>query len=142
MQTIAPGKTRVGWIGTGVMGGSMAGHVLAAGYELMVFNRTRAKAQPLLDRGDRWAETPRQLAEWVDVVFTIVGYPADLRQVVLGDEGIVHGIRSGSTFVDMTTSEPALAREIEAAQVHAAWPRSMRRFQAGTSARATRHCRS
>jgi 3-hydroxyisobutyrate dehydrogenase len=115
MQTVEPGKTRVGWIGTGVMGASMAGHILAKGYALTVYNRTRAKAQPLLDRGARWAEDPRGLAAQSDVVFTIVGYPADLREVVLGPAGVIHGLTAGSIFVDMTTSEPALAREIEQA---------------------------
>lgn len=113
MQTAQPGKTRVGWIGTGVMGASMAGHVLAQGYALTVYNRTRSKAQPLLDRGARWADDPSQLAAQSDVVFTIVGYPADLRQVVLGERGVMHGLASGGIFVDMTTSEPALAVEIE-----------------------------
>lgn len=115
MLTVQPGTTRIGWIGTGVMGVSMAGHIQAAGYPLTVFNRTRAKAQTLVDRGAKWADTPRALAEQSDVVFTIVGYPADLREVVLGEQGVFHGLRHGGIFIDMTTSEPALAKEIQAA---------------------------
>jgi 3-hydroxyisobutyrate dehydrogenase len=112
MLTVQPGKTRVGWIGTGVMGASMAGHIRDAGYELVVHNRTRAKAQPLLAKGAAWADTPRQVADRSDVIFTMVGFPGDLRQVVLEADGVIHGARPGSVLVDMTTSEPALAREL------------------------------
>lgn len=111
----APDRTRIGWIGLGVMGGSMCGHLLAAGYAATVFNRTRAKAEPLLSRGARWAESPRKVAEASDLIFTMVGYPADVRQVVLGDEGVLAGCRPGSLIVDMTTSQPSLAVEIAAA---------------------------
>jgi 3-hydroxyisobutyrate dehydrogenase len=120
---IAPGKTRVGWIGTGVMGLSMCGHVLAAGYQVTVYNRTRSRSKPLVDRGARDAGSPREVAEASDVVFTIVGYPSDVREVTLGPAGTLSGARPGTVLVDMTTSEPALAREIfEAAKskgVHA-----------------------
>jgi len=112
---IAPGKTKVGWIGTGVMGSSMCGHVLAAGFPVTTFNRTRSKAEPLLARGATYAASPRAVAEAADVVFTIVGMPADVRQVVLGPDGALAGAKSGAVLVDMTTSEPALAREIDAA---------------------------
>ncbi len=108
-----PGKTRIGWIGTGVMGASMAGHLLDAGYRMTVSNRTRAKAQPLLDRGARWADTPREVALLSDVLFTIVGYPQDVRQVILDSEsGLLVGCQPGALIVDMTTSQPALAIEI------------------------------
>ncbi len=107
-----PGKTRIGWIGTGVMGASMCGHLLNAGYSATVFNRTRAKAQPLIDAGAAWAESPKAVAAASDVVFTIVGYPRDVRAVVLGVEGVLAGCRPGSILVDMTTSEPSLAAEI------------------------------
>jgi len=112
---IAPGKTKVGWIGTGVMGSSMCGHVLAAGFPVTTFNRTRSKAEPLLARGATYAASPRAVAEAADVVFTIVGLPADVRQVVFGPDGALAGAKSGAVLVDMTTSEPALAREIDAA---------------------------
>lgn len=109
---IVPGKTRIGWIGTGVMGSSMCAHLLAAGFEATVFNRTRDKLKPLLDRGARAAASPREVAEASDVVFTIVGYPRDVREVTLGAEGTLSAARPGTILVDMTTSEPSLAREI------------------------------
>ncbi|NQT37010.1 MAG: NAD(P)-dependent oxidoreductase [Planctomycetes bacterium] len=110
-----PGETRIGWIGTGVMGCRMCGHLLGAGFSATVFNRTAEKAQPLLARGAQWAESPRAVAEASDVVFTIVGYPADVRSVVLGDGGVLAGCTAGNILVDMTTSEPSLAVEIAAA---------------------------
>ncbi len=109
-----PGKTRLGWIGTGVMGSSMCGHLLAAGYAITVYNRTREKAQPLLDRGAKWANGPKAVAEASDIVFTIVGFPKDVREVILGPEGVLAGSKPGNIIVDMTTSEPALAQEIAA----------------------------
>ncbi len=112
LELAAPGKSRIGWIGTGVMGSSMCGHLLAAGYGVTVFNRTQAKAESLLQRGARWAETPKQVAEASDIVFTIVGYPRDVRQVILGADGVLEGLRAGGIVVDMTTSEPQLAQEI------------------------------
>ena len=112
---IAPGKTRVGWIGTGVMGSSMCGHVLGAGYAVTAYNRTRGKLGPLVERGAAEAGSPREVAERSDVIFTIVGMPADVREVVLGPAGTLAGARPGAVLVDMTTSEPALASEIFAA---------------------------
>lgn len=108
----APGKTKVGWIGTGVMGSSMCGHLMAAGYEATVFNRTTAKAQALVGKGAKLASSPRAVAEASDVIFTIVGYPKDVREVSLGKEGTLAGSKPGTVLVDMTTSEPALAVEI------------------------------
>jgi 3-hydroxyisobutyrate dehydrogenase len=112
VDLVEPGRTRIGWIGTGVMGSSMCGHLLAAGFSATVFNRTPAKAETLLARGARWADSPRAVAEASDVVFTIVGYPADVRSVILGEGGALSGCRPGSVVVDMTTSEPSLAVEI------------------------------
>ncbi|HLA84506.1 MAG TPA: NAD(P)-dependent oxidoreductase [Thermoguttaceae bacterium] len=109
---VVPGVTRIGWIGTGVMGRSMCGHLLDAGFSATVHNRTREKAEPLLAAGARWADGPRQVAEASDVVFTIVGYPADVRAVILGPEGALAGCSPGKVIVDMTTSEPSLAVEI------------------------------
>ncbi|MFO0957724.1 MAG: NAD(P)-dependent oxidoreductase [Isosphaeraceae bacterium] len=109
---IAPGRTRLGWIGTGVMGTSMCGHLMSAGYSMRVFNRTREKLEPLVSRGAVAASSPREVAEGSDVVFTIVGYPSDVRSVILGADGILAGSRPGLIVVDMTTSEPSLAREI------------------------------
>jgi len=107
--------TRIGWIGTGVMGLSMCGHLVAAGYPATVFTRTRGRAQPLLDRGAVWGGSPAEVAASSDVVFTIVGYPADVRDVILGEQGVLSAAGSGTTIVDMTTSEPSLAVEIHAA---------------------------
>jgi 3-hydroxyisobutyrate dehydrogenase len=109
---IAPNKTRVGWIGTGVMGRSMCGHVLAASYSVTVFNRTKAKAAELIARGAQWADSPRDVAAASDVVFSIVGFPEDVREVILGDAGALTGAKSGCILVDMTTSRPSLAVEI------------------------------
>ena len=112
VKKIVPGETRIGWIGTGVMGSSMGGDLLAQGFQATVSNRTRVKAQKLLDQGARWADTPRQVAEQSDVVFTIVGYPSDVREVMLGGDGALAGCKSGNILVDMTTSDPSLAIEI------------------------------
>jgi 3-hydroxyisobutyrate dehydrogenase len=137
MSMVRPGKTRIGWIGTGVMGSSMCGHLLRAGFAAAVFNRTRSKAEPLLAAGAVWAENPKAVAEASDVIFTIVGYPADVRQVILGSDGVLAGcatpcVKGDSPIfaeakigtvptkigtvpkiiVDMTTSEPSLAVEI------------------------------
>jgi 3-hydroxyisobutyrate dehydrogenase len=109
---IAPGKTRLGWIGTGVMGVSMCGHLIARGFSATVYNRTKAKAQPLFDKGAKWADSPKAVAESSDVVFSIVGFPADVREVILGDQGALAGSRAGMVLVDMTTSDPSLAVEI------------------------------
>jgi 3-hydroxyisobutyrate dehydrogenase len=95
---------RIGWIGTGVMGLSMCGHVLDAGYTVTVNNRTRARTEPLLERGAAWADTPADVAGASDVVFSIVGYPADVRAVILGEDGALSGAAAGSVLVDMTTS--------------------------------------
>jgi 3-hydroxyisobutyrate dehydrogenase len=119
----APGKTRIGWIGTGVMGKSMCGHLIAAGYKATVYNRTAEKARPLVEQGAKLADSPRGVALESDVLFTIVGYPRDVREVTLGANGTLAGVKPGAVLVDMTTSEPALAIEIDQAarakQVHA-----------------------
>jgi 3-hydroxyisobutyrate dehydrogenase len=93
----------------------MCGHLIASGFGMTVYNRTRARAEGLLAKGARWAESPRAVAEASDVIFTIVGYPSDVRSVVLGPDGTLAGSKSGNVLVDMTTSEPSLAEEIAAA---------------------------
>ena len=103
---------RVGWVGTGVMGSSMCGHVVDAGYSVTVSTRTRERAEPLLGRGAVWASSPAEVAAASDIVFSIVGYPADVREVTLGPDGVLDGAEPGAVIVDMTTSEPALAVEI------------------------------
>ena len=113
------GPQRLGWIGTGIMGGAMCGRLLDAGFPLTVTSRSRSRAEPLLERGASWAATPLEVAAASDVAFTCVGYPRDVRQVVLGSDGVLAGLRPGTIFVDMTTSEPALAVEIaQAARAH------------------------
>jgi 3-hydroxyisobutyrate dehydrogenase len=115
LMRATPGKTRIGWIGTGVMGRSMCGHLLDAGFSATIFSRTKTKAEPLLERGAVWTETPREVAKASDIVFTIVGMPSDVRNVILGADGVLAGSRPETILVDMTTSEPSLAVEIAAA---------------------------
>src|ERR1043165_8699217 len=108
-------KTRIGWIGTGVMGRWMCQHAMTKGYKAAVYNRSKDKAQPLIDAGAAFASSPKEVAAKSDVVFAIVGYPKDVREVFLGADGALAGSKAGTILVDMTTSEPALAREIYAA---------------------------
>src|SRR3954470_5407589 len=112
LEKAQPGKTRIGWIGTGVMGRWMCQHLMTKGFQATVYNRSKDKAQPLLEQGARWGDTPRQVAEASDLVFAIVGFPKDVREVFLGKDGALAGSRAGTVLVDMTTSEPSLAREI------------------------------
>ncbi|MBT3595739.1 MAG: NAD(P)-dependent oxidoreductase [Verrucomicrobia bacterium] len=105
-------KPVIGFIGIGVMGRSMAGHLLNAGYPLHVHNRTQAKAQDLLDKGAQWQDSPGKVAAVSDVIITIVGFPNDVEAVYLGDDGILTNARAGSTVIDMTTSCPDLAQKI------------------------------
>ena len=112
---IQPGRTRIGWIGLGVMGRSMCAHVMDHGFEATVFTRTRATAEPVLDKGATWADSPRAVAERSDVIFSIVGFPRDVREVILGEDGALAGCDPGNILVDMTTSEPSLAVEIHEA---------------------------
>jgi 3-hydroxyisobutyrate dehydrogenase len=107
-----PGKTRIGWIGTGVMGRWMCQHLMTKGYKATVYNRTKDKTKPLVEAGAALADSPKALAERADVVFAIVGFPKDVREVFLGPQGALAGSKSGSILVDMTTSEPSLAQEI------------------------------
>jgi len=109
-----PGKTRIGWIGTGVMGRWMCQHVMAKGFSATVYNRSAEKAQPLVDLGATLAKSPKELAAKSDVILAIVGYPKDVREVFLGGEGALAGAAPGAILVDMTTSEPGLALEIHA----------------------------
>lgn len=109
---VVPGKTRIGWIGTGVMGSSMCGHLMKAGFSATVYSRTKTKAQGLIDQGAAWADSPKAVASSSDVIFSIVGFPADVREVILGESGALAGAAAGAVLVDMTTSEPSLAIEI------------------------------
>lgn len=103
---------RIGWIGTGVMGSSMCGHLIAAGYETHIFTRTRSKASGLLEKGAIWRDSPGDVARDVDFVFTMVGYPEDVHDVYFLRDGILESARPGTVLVDMTTSEPSLARKM------------------------------
>jgi 3-hydroxyisobutyrate dehydrogenase len=109
---IVPGQTRIGWIGTGVMGTSMVGHLMSAGFETTITTRRREKAEPLLARGAHWGATPRDVAQASDLVFSIVGFPSDVHEVMLGDSGALAGSKPGNVLIDMTTSEPSLAVKI------------------------------
>ncbi len=109
---------QIGWIGTGVMGASMCGHLISAGHRVTVFSRTKERAQPLVDRGAAWATSPREAAADADLVFSMVGFPNDVREVYLGDAGVLQGVRPGAIAVDMTSTSPSLAKEIyEAAKL-------------------------
>ena len=103
---------KIGWIGTGVMGKSMCVHILKNGYALSVYNRTREKTGELCKEGANWLATPGDVAAASDVTFTMVGEPVDVEQVILGKGGVLERSRPGSVIVDMTTSEPSLARRI------------------------------
>ncbi len=105
-------KPAIGWVGTGVMGVSMCGHVLDAGYPVTVTTRSKPKAEGLIARGASWAGTPAEVAAASDISLAIVGFPEDVRQVFLGPDGLLEGASAGDVLVDMTTSEPALAIEI------------------------------
>lgn len=109
---VKAGETKIGWIGTGVMGQSMAGHLLEAGFSLSVYSRTESKAEGLIQRGAVWCDSPKAVAENSDIVFAIVGFPKDVREVFLGEQGALAGASPGNVLVDMTTSEPSLAVEI------------------------------
>ncbi|HOZ71275.1 MAG TPA: NAD(P)-dependent oxidoreductase [Spirochaetales bacterium] len=107
--------TTIAFIGTGVMGASMAGHLLRAGATVRVYNRTKSKADPLLSAGALWAESPAEAVKGASVVFTMLGYPSDVEQVYLGSGGIIAASAPGAVLVDFTTSDPALAARISAA---------------------------
>ncbi len=102
----------VGFIGTGVMGKQMCGHLLRTGYSILVHNRTKVKATDLLTLGAKWCMTPREVATQSDIIFSIVGFPQDVEEVYFGKDGVLAGARVGTVVVDMTTSEPTLAQKI------------------------------
>ena len=112
MDEINPEQSSIGWIGTGIMGAPMCTHLVRAGHRIFVFNRTRKKAGGLLREGATWCDSPAEIARRADIVFTIVGYPDDVREVYFGSKGLLAEPTSGRVFIDMTTTEPALATEI------------------------------
>jgi 3-hydroxyisobutyrate dehydrogenase len=97
------------------MGASMCGHLIDAGHQVVVFSRTQAKAQALVDRGATWAGSPREAAEGAGIVFSMVGFPKDVREVYLGEQGVLQSLSTGAIAVDMTTTSPTLSKEIYAA---------------------------
>ena len=103
---------KIAWIGTGVMGESMAGHLMNAGHELFVYNRTKSKTDNLVSRGATLLEEIKDAPNFADVVFTMVGYPKDVEEVYLGENGLITTAKKGQVFVDMTTSSPSLAEKI------------------------------
>jgi 3-hydroxyisobutyrate dehydrogenase len=113
MKQITPGITTIGWIGTGVMGRWMCQHLIEAGYKVTVHNRTKSKAQPLIDMGASWAQTPADVTRKSEIIFTIIGYPTDVEQVYFKENGIVEALGEGKIVVDMTTTKPSLAVEID-----------------------------
>lgn len=115
LTTASPSQTRIGWIGTGVMGLSMCRNLIDAGYRTTIFSRTKSKAQSLIDAGAQWADSPADVAAASDISFAIVGMPADVESVFLGDSGLLSGASEGNLLVDMTTSQPELAVRIHAA---------------------------
>lgn len=105
-------KSTIGFIGTGVMGKSMAGHLLTAGYPVHVYNRTKAKAEELIVAGAVWNDTVAELSSKADVIITMVGYPKDVEETYLGEGGILAHAKEGAYVIDMTTSSPMLAKKI------------------------------
>ena len=105
-------KLRIGWIGAGVMGNPMCGHVMKGGHTVSLFTRTKSKAENLIQKGARWFGTPREVAEQSEIVFTMVSHPHDVEAVVLGPDGVLEGLNKGGIVVDMTTSSPNLAKRI------------------------------
>lgn len=105
-------KPNISWLGTGVMGVPMATHLLQAGYEMRVFSRTRAKAEKLLEMGAQWADSPAEAAEASQVVLSMLGYPEEVEEVLLGENGVRDALGEGGIVVDMTTSSPDLALRI------------------------------
>lgn len=103
---------KIGFIGTGVMGKSIVKHLLKAGHSVTVYNRTKAKAESLLEAGAKWAENPKSAAQEAEIVFTMVGYPQDVEEVYLGAEGILAHTPAGAVVIDLTTSSPELAERI------------------------------
>lgn len=103
---------KIGFIGTGIMGNAMAGHLLTAGYKLSVYNRTKTKADDLLARGAKWCATAGECARNQDIIITMVGYPKDVEKIYLGTDGILENAQKGAYIIDMTTSSPVLAAKI------------------------------
>src|SRR5512147_835978 len=103
---MAMAELKVGWVGIGVMGKSMCGHLLKAGYPVSLTTRTKEKAAELISGGAAWCATPAEVARRSDIVFCMVGFPNEVEQVYFGDDGVLAGARAGSVVCDMSTSDP------------------------------------
>lgn len=103
---------KIGFVGTGIMGSSMASHLLEAGYDVFIYTRTKSKAEELLTKGAKWIDTPQALAKKVDVLISMVGYPKDVEELYLGQNGFLENLSAGAVAIDMTTSSPVLAKKI------------------------------
>lgn len=112
VRTVEPGVSKIGFVGAGVMGSSMALNIYKGGYEVHLYSRTKAKAEPLLEQGMIWHDTPAELASVCDVIISIVGFPQDVEELYLGSGKIIETAKPGSYLIDMTTSSPALAKTI------------------------------
>lgn len=108
-------KSLIGFIGIGVMGRSMATHLLNAGYSVLVYNRTKSRAESLFEKGAVWKDSVQEVAAEADVIITMVGYPADVQEVYFGEMGLINNAKPGAYLIDMTTSKPSLAKEIDQA---------------------------
>jgi 3-hydroxyisobutyrate dehydrogenase len=111
-MTVQKEDVVIGFVGTGVMGKSMASHLMKAGYRVLVYNRTKAKAEELIAQGATWMDRVSDLAAAARVIITMVGYPKDVEEIYLGTDGIIHHAKPGAYLIDMTTSKPSLARTI------------------------------
>ena len=105
-------SNKIGFIGTGVMGASIVMHLLNAGHDVTIYTRTKSKAAELIAAGAKWAETPAQASKEQDIIFTMVGYPKDVEEVYIGENGIFSAAKKGAIVIDMTTSEPTLAKKL------------------------------
>ena len=111
-EKLSPQIHTIGWIGTGVMGQPMCKHIMELGFRVNVFSRTKEKAVSLLNSGAVWMDTPGKVAAESTVIFSIVGFPPDVRDVYLGSKGILESAKPGTILIDMTTTQPSLAKEI------------------------------
>ncbi len=107
-----PENTVIGFIGIGVMGKSMASHLFKLGYPMFVYKRTKEKAEELLLKGAIWVSTPKEIAQQANVIITIIGYPSDVEEVYLGEQGIITNGKPDTYVIDMTTSTPTLAVKV------------------------------
>lgn len=103
---------KIGFIGTGVMGSSMACNILKGGFPVAVYNRTKEKAAPVLNNGAIWKDSAAEITQWADIIITMVGYPKDVEEVYFGGNGILNNAGAGKYLIDMTTSKPSLAQKI------------------------------